>query len=63
VVDLTYDFSSGGISRAGFRVRTDVGTLLAKTSFRKLVPGRWPCGFPPARRPHDNGTRAPGTAP
>jgi len=33
VADLTYDFSVAGTSVAGFRVRTDVGSLLAKTSF------------------------------
>jgi hypothetical protein len=33
VADLTYDFSVGGVSTAGFRVRADLGALLAKTSF------------------------------
>jgi hypothetical protein len=33
VADLTYDFAVAGVSTAGFRVRADLGALLAKTSF------------------------------
>lgn len=34
VTDLTYDISHAGVTQAGFRVRADLGTLLAKTSFK-----------------------------